>query len=139
MKLRLSRASLPGALSFSLALWIALLPLFSSIHMALVPHVYSTEHHHFHEVVADGNLVPAEETERTTASFAARSSAASSTSIAECPLCDLALRQGLVAALNSLMSPCDCITHRSLPPATVGISWLVLFRAPKHSPPLLAA
>ena len=126
-------------LTASLALWIALLPLISAVHMAMVPHVYSTEHRHFHEVVTSGKVDPVEDADRAIASFVAQSSAASLTSIEECPLVDLALRQGLVTTRSLLLTPNDRVTQPNLPLPTANTSWPVLYRAPKHSPPFHSA
>lgn len=123
----------------SLALWITLLPFISSVHMALVPHVYSTEHRHFHEVVTPEDANPTEDTDRATASFVAQSPAPFLTSIEECPLCDLALRQSLVTAPSPILAPNDCVAQSNFPAGTITACWPVLYRAPKHSPPLLAA
>ena len=139
MRLRKLNRRLPGVLTVSLALWIALLPLISAVHMALVPHVYSTEHRHFHEVVNSGKVDPVKDTGRATACFVAESPAASLTSIEECPLVDLALRQGLVGTQSLFLTPNNCVTQSSLPLPTTNSSWSVLFRAPKHSPPFHTA
>ncbi len=139
MKVRKSNRRLSGALTASLALWIALIPLFSAIHMAMVPHVYCAEHRHFHEVVTVGEVAPSEDTDRATASLSNRSMSTSVSTVEECPFVDLAIRQGMV-------------TSRWLPPnlfnntgwrlftfSSIHISWPILDRAPKHSPPPLAA
>jgi hypothetical protein len=124
-------------LTTSLAVWIALLPLISSIHMALVPHVYSTEHRHFHEVVTTGDVESSNDP--STASLVARSSAASLTSIEECPLCDLALRQGAVFSQCVFPKLSDSLIQNVFPISSGHITRPVLFRAPKHSPPFQVA
>jgi len=130
---------LPGALIFSLALWIALIPLFSAIHMTLVPHVYCAEHRHFHEVVTAGQAAPAQDRDPATASIFGRSPASSLTTLEECPFADLAIRQGMIA---SRWLPPTLFDHPALQPPRVPnahILWLLLDRAPKHSPPLRIA
>jgi len=139
VRLRKLNRRLPGVLTASLALWIALLPLISAVHMAVVPHVYSAEHRHFHEVVTSGEVDPVEDTDRAAACIVAQSPAASLTSIEECPLVDLALRQGLVGTQSLFLTPNDCVTQASFPIPTASSSWPVLYRAPKHSPPFHTA
>ena len=130
---------LPGALIFSLALWIALIPLFSAIHLAMVPHVYWSEHGHLHEVVTVGDAAPAEDANRATASIYSQSPAYSFASLEECPFVDLAIREGLIA---SGWLPPDIYnsTGRQLFPVfCIHFSRPVLDRAPKHSPPFQTA
>ncbi len=131
--------SLPGALAFSLALWIGLLPLISAVHMALVPHVYSTEHRHFHEVVISGQGDPVEDTSPATASIMAQSSASLLTSIEECPLCDLALRQGAIFSQCIFPKLFDRLIQNVSSLRSTHAAWPVLYRAPKHSPPFQTA
>ena len=135
--------SLPGALTLSLALWIALLPFISAIHMAWVPHIYSTEHRHFHEVVISGQADPVEDCVEdaapATASIVARSSASLLTSIEECLLCDLALRHGAVFSQCVFPELFDHQIQFVFPLYSTHAAWPVLYRAPKHSPPFQAA
>ena len=128
--------SLRGALVFSLALWIALLPFLSDVHMAQVPHVYCAEHGHFHEVVASGRVEPAEDTTPSNPSRVAQSSASMLASIEECPLCDLALRQGAVFSQRFIPALFGHLAHNTFQTYDIHTSWPVLHRAPKHSPPL---
>lgn len=130
---------LSGILIPSLALWIALLPLISAVHMALVPHVYSAEHRHFHEVVTTGQAGPVEDTAPGTASYTSGSPASQLSSLEECPLCNLALRQGAVFSLGTFPEPVDRPVQSFLRFSSIHLSWPVIFRAPKHSPPLHTA
>jgi hypothetical protein len=139
MKLSKSKRSLPGALAVSLALWIALLPFISAIHMALVPHVYSTEHRHFHEVVTSGQGDPVEDAAPATASIAAQSPASLLTSIEECSFADLAIRQGVVASGWLPPGLFRNLAQQSSPFSSIHILWPILHRAPKHSPPFQTA
>jgi hypothetical protein len=104
--------------------------------MGLMPHVYSAEHRHFHEVVTTGQADPIEDSDRATASFVARSSAASLTTIEECPLCDLALRQGAVFSQCAFPRLSDNPIHNVFPLNSAHVTRPVLYLAPKHSPPL---
>ena len=139
VKLRKPQKSLPGVLTFSLALWIGLLPLFSALHLAMVPHVYSTEHRHLHEVVTVGAATPVEDTDRETASIFDQSATSSLTTLEECPFADLAIRQGMVTSRWSLPNLFDSPARDALPFSSTHISWPVLHRAPKHSPPFQTA
>ena len=139
MRLRKLNIRLPVVLTASLALWIALLPLISAVHMAMVPHVYSREHSHFHEVVTSGKIVPVDGPNPATACIVAHSSASLLTSIEECPLCDLALRQGAVFSQRVFPKLSDSLIQDVSPPCGTHTDWPVLYRAPKHSPPFQAA
>jgi hypothetical protein len=103
--------------------------------MALVPHVYSVEHRHFHEIVTSGEVVPPEDLNPATASLTAQSTASLFASIEECPLCDLALRQGAVFFQSAFPRLSDGLIQNVSPLYSVNITWPVLYRAPKHSPP----
>lgn len=131
--------SLPGALMFALALWICLLPLFSAIHLAMVPHVYCPEHRHLHEVVSVGKAAPAEDTGRATASIFGHSSTSSLTTLEECPFADLAIRQGVITSRWLLPNLFDSSARQPFPFSNVHILWPILDRAPKHSPPFQTA
>lgn len=131
--------SLPGALTFSLALWIGLLPLFSALHLAMVPHVYCPEHRHMHEVVTAGEVAPAEDIGRATASVFGHSSTSSLTTLEECPFADLAIRQGVVASRWLLPNLFDSSARQSFLFSSVHILWPILDQAPKHSPPFQTA
>jgi hypothetical protein len=131
--------NLPGALALSLALWIGLLPLFSSLHLAMVPHVYSAEHRHLHEVVTVGEAAPAEDTDRATASIFDQSATYSLTTLEECPFIDLAIRQGMITSRWLPPDLVDSIARQPFPFSSTHVSWPVLYRAPKHSPPFQAA
>ena len=139
VRLRNPKKNPTGALTFSLALWIGLLPFFSAVHMAMVPHVYSTEHRHFHEVVISGQGDPVEDTSSATASIMARSSASLLTSIEECPLCDLALRQGAIFSQCIFPKLFDRLIQNVFSLRSIHTAWPVLYRAPKHSPPFQTA
>lgn len=133
------KKSLPGALIASLALWIGVLPLFSALHLAMVPHVYWPEHGHLHELVTAGAETPAEDTNRATASVFGRSPVSAFASLEECPFVDLAIRQGVPA--RRWLSPklFDSTDWQLFPFYSAHGLLPVLYRAPKHSPPLLAA
>jgi len=120
-------------------MWIALLPFISAVHMALVPHVYSPEHRHFHEVVTSGQVDPVEDAAPATASITARPSASLLTTIEECPLCDLALRQGAVLSQWTFPKRFDRSTQSAFLFFSIHAVWPVLDRAPKHSPPFQTA
>ena len=119
----------------SLALWIGLLPLFSALHLAMVPHVYWSEHGHLHEVVTVGDAAPAEAIDRATASAFRQSSASTFASLEECPFVDLAIRQGVVASQWLPPSFFDSAGWQIFPFSSTHIIWPILDRAPKHSPP----
>lgn len=123
----------------ALALWLALLPFISAVHMAMMPHVYSSEHRHFHEVVTNGRAEPVEDDVPGTASFTKRSSASLLTTINECSLCNLALRQGAFFSRSTLPELADHPTENSPQFFSIHVTWPVIYRAPKHSPPFQTA
>ncbi len=139
MKLSKPQKNLPGALAFSLALWIGLLPFFSALHLAMVLHVYCPEHRHLHDVVTAGEVVPTENTGRAATSLFTQSSNSSLTTLEECPFADLALRHGVVSCPSTLPNLLNARTRTIVPPPSLGASWPVLSQAPKHSPPFPAA
>ena len=130
---------LPASLVLSLALWITLIPLFSAIHLAMVPHVYWAEHGHLHEVVTDGKSAPEENTDRATASIFSRSAASSVATLEECPFVDLTLRQGVVVSLWLPPDFSGSAGWQIFPFSSTHITRPVLDRAPKHSPPFQTA
>jgi len=123
----------------TLALWLALLPFISAVHMAMVPHVYSAEHRHFHEVATNGRVEPVEDDVSGTASYTERSSASLLTTINECSLCNLALRQGAFFLRSTLPELVDHPAENSPQFFSIHVTRLVIYRAPKHSPPFQTA
>jgi hypothetical protein len=126
-------------LTASLALWIALLPLFSAVHLAMVPHVYWSEHGHLHEVVTVGDAAPAEDNNRATESIYSQSSAYSFASLEECPFVDLAIRQGLITSGWLPPNLYHNTNWQHFPFSSVHFTRPILDRAPKHSPPFQTA
>jgi hypothetical protein len=126
-------------MTVSLALWIGLLPLFSAVHLAMVPHVYWSEHGHLHEVVTVGETIPAEDTNRATASIFGQPSAFSFASLEECPFVDLAIRQGVVTSGWLPPNLFNNTGWQIFAFSSVHVLRPILDRAPKHSPPLRTA
>jgi hypothetical protein len=126
-------------MTLSLALWIGLLPVFSAIHLAMVPHVYWSEHGHLHEVVTVGDSAPVEDANRATASIYDQSSAYSFASLEECPFVDLAIRQGVVTSGWLPPNLFDNTGWQIFTFSNFHVLRPILDRAPKHSPPIQTA
>jgi hypothetical protein len=131
-----------ASISVLLAGWIAVLPFLTTLHLAMVPHVFCPEHGHLHEIVReDGRPAPRVRTgSQSPATSLIPRTHRWTTQAAECPFADLALRQGAavprpVPAVRPMAS--GSLLPVFFPDGVVALEALSL--APKHSPPALAS
>ena len=130
-----------------LAISFGAMPLLSSVHLAMVPHVYSVEHRHYHEIVTvfeNGRSADWPGRGMQPPAGPAGQLRGWSPEIfveqVECPLANQTLRDEMLQAAGVHL-PGDtpagdrlvvCRKHRGFYPP-------VLWLAPKHSPPLSLA
>jgi hypothetical protein len=129
-------------LTVLLAVALGGLPSLSALHLTQVAHVYSSEHRHFHELVASSGRGqrPLAATTRAAAEPGAGlrdATALVSVLEVECPLANAGLRNDChadaVAAPDFAHPVWTAVAAPRLP---LHCDALCLVRAPKHSPPL---
>jgi hypothetical protein len=139
------RTRRPRSIATVLIVLLGTLPVISAIHLARVPHVYSSEHRHFHEVVIQGRPV-ADSNDKTdiqsrdgAAQFKA-TSAGLKVYLVDCPLANVTLRNDLLKSAQALPTQSASLFSLPIQRAVVRVlSEQVLSVAPKHSPPALSS
>ena len=118
------------------------LPSLSALHLTQVAHVYSSDHRHFHELVALSGrgqhpLAAATGTAAEPGTGLRATTALVSVREVECPLANAGLRNDwLASAVAAPVFTQPIWTAAAAPRLSLHCDALCLVRAPKHSPPL---
>jgi hypothetical protein len=127
-----------------LAALFGVLPVVSALHMAEVPHIYSPEHRHFHEIVIveeggalDGHAASIEPLPSDATNHLRSLHVRVGLYQIDCPLANVTLRNCLLVGGEILLSePAPLASRHDQPPLLPSHAARVIALAPKHSPPL---
>ena len=135
-----SSSDFKRVLVVALALWISVLPSLSAIHLALIPHVFSPALQRFEEITVSAEYIRNQDRPAVPdPAIPATEPDYSLTSSFDCPLANLALRDGMIlSGPASSEQPLAGDSGNICPGTRPLLSDSPLSNAPKHSPPAIA-